>query len=68
MKFKLKNRYLVNDVTSIGHIVGNADVMEIHILEISPKGRIKVHYDQGLTRWEDPSKFEILEDLGKIKK
>lgn len=56
-------RYLVCDKTAYGYCVDEKDLIEIEVLEISPKGMVKIKHLSGCIIWEKPSKYEVIEEL-----
>lgn len=63
MKFTHGKRFLVHDRESMGFQMADPDTIEVRCLEISPAGRVKLEYQSGITSWEQPSRFEIVEAL-----
>ena len=40
------------------------DVMEVTVLEVSPKGRVKFRFPSGYEGWEDKESYLLIEALG----
>lgn len=64
---KKGKRYLVIDKSEISWTLHRekGDLMEIKVLEISPKGRVKLRLPSGFEFWEQPSNYHIVEELEK---